>query len=152
MLKSSACKWELDGWRSACRTVHTACLSVGEPGGSTVKMHKKYLLPSPELPKRTGFHEHVLVSASLDLIWDTSTYGICEHHKRRNSFYFCIFLLTVVFNLYVCGGWSGVSEDSFGEGVLCFSYVGSGHPAEVVGIGASALTCQAISLAHSLLI
>lgn len=83
-------------------------------------MHKKYLLPSPELPKRTGFHERVLVSASLDLIWDTSTYGICEHHKKRNSFYFCIFSTYSCFYLCVCVVGGGVSEDSFGECVLCF--------------------------------
>lgn len=54
------------GRRSACRTIHPDCPSVGRAGGSSVKTYKKYLLKSPELPERTGFHEHVLVSASLD--------------------------------------------------------------------------------------
>lgn len=69
--------------------------------------------------------------------------------KKEMAFTFVIFLLKIVFtSLCVCVG--GVGRQLWRVCSL-LSYVGSGHLAEV-RIGASALTCRAISPAHSLLI
>lgn len=71
--------------------------------------------------------------------------------KKETAFTFVFFYLQLFLPLCVCGGGWGIGRQLWRVCSL-LSYVGSGHPAEVVGIGASALTCRAISPARRLLI